>query len=286
MHKSILAFVLVLTIAFSLNDTLFAQRGLGRGGMGFGRGPATYGLHYDYFDPSGVHQVMASFSRIMPLGMRPGASPTARITTLNLSGGVRFSGPVDSTEFRWRAALFDGNFNRKWLRIGVTIADLNQSGRMKEDYRWVTLRMGPNPHFGSSKIILSPHAVGIIGLGAWELGQINYSKLLTLADSSLSGLEVGYQFGMALALARRVILLADYTERVLVAGPEPRFKTLGIESRLRLGKLLGGMLNLVARYEHEDTELNDITLTQENRQLRVGITLTPIPRRREPNPWD
>lgn len=138
-------------------NALYARRG-GFGGMpGFGRGPMTLGIQYDYVDPSASHQILGTFSQPIPFGFRCGASGApsfSRMSFLNLAGGVRFGGEQDSSEFRWRAGLLDGDINRKLILIGGTILDYDKTGLLEKDFRWFNLRLGLSPTLGSQSLRL------------------------------------------------------------------------------------------------------------------------------------
>lgn len=282
--------IFILTFFLNITNDLGAQPGFGRGGMGFGRGPMALGIQYEYFDPSAIHQILGSLSKTIPIGAgrRPGASPLARGSFLNLNGGIRFGGNLDSTEFRWRVAVIDADIYRRFFRFGFTIVDLDKTGILDKDYRWVNFRLGLAPGIGSQTVFVSPFVMGIAGIGSWEMGAVNYPGSGSIADSSLSGSEAGYQFGIVLGIFRHIIVTADYKERILVDGPEPRFKTWGGEIRLMPGRkfrMFGRGIHLYIRYEREKLELNDSILTEKNIRLKAGIQFIPAPPKKR-NPWE
>jgi hypothetical protein len=195
-------------------------------------------------------------------------------------------GENDSTEFRWRAGLLDGNINRRLILIGGTILDYDKSGLLEKDFRWFNLRFGLSPILGSRKFSVTPQVIGIVGAGSWQLGQANYKEFGLAADSSLSGVEAGYRLGLSLRLPWRFSLSGDYGERFLVDGPEPHFKTWNGEARVMPGSIGNAMVVVFVRYSQEKTELRDFPVTRENRNISAGVRFTIIPRPPPVDPWD
>lgn len=289
MKNSMTAFLVCIFLLPGAMNALYAQRG-GFGGVpGLGRGPMALGIQYDYIDPSGSHQILGTFSQPMPLGFRRGSSGTpsfSRMSFLNLAGGIRFGGEQDSTEFRWRAGLLDGNINRRLILIGGTLLDYDKTGLLEKDFRWFNLRLGISPALGSRKFSITPRVVGMVGAGSWELGQANYNEFGLAADSSLSGVEAGYRLGLSLWLLRRLSISADYSERILVDGPEPHFKTWSGEARVMPGSIGNAIVAVYVRYSQETAELRDFSPARENQNISAGVRFTLIPRRPPVDPWD
>jgi hypothetical protein len=289
MKHSIPVSILISALLLAAINTLYAQRGGFGRGPGFGSGPMTLGIQYDYFDPSAFHQILGTFSQTMPLGFRRGEAGVPslnRMSFLNLAGGVRFGGERDSTEFRWHAGLLEGDINHGFLLIGATILDYDKSGILEKDFRWFNLRLGLSKGVGSRKILVIPEILASVGAGSWELGKANYQYLGSIVDSFLSGVEAGYRAGLSLALARKLTLYAGYSERVLVDNLEPHFKTWNAEARVLFGKIEGAVIDLFARYSEEKTELRDTGILQENKNIKAGFRITLIPKRPRENPWD
>lgn len=267
----------------SMESPLFAQRGavplLGGGG------PQQFGVRYDYFDPGISHQITAEFSRSRPLGMRPGASPLSYFTSLNLAAGLRFLTQADSSKFVWRIGLFDGEFQRSLWVLGLTIVDLNRSGPLSRDFRWVNGRIGPGLTIGNRRWGISPQMVGTIGFSSVILGRENYNHAGILTDSTFAGLDAGFRTAVAVRIGTRLLLAGKYQERLVVNGPEPHFKTLGAEVRLRFGKLRGNALSFTASFAREQLDFNNAGGEVENRFFQVGLRLSRAGRR-PPSPWD
>ena len=287
MKKSIIVAIASFILLLSAANALYAQRGFG---PGLGRGPMNLGIQYDYVDPSASHQILGTFSQPMPLGFRRGGrgapSPGGQMSFLNLAGGIRFGSEKDSTEFRWRAGLLDGDINRGLFLIGGSILDYDKTGLLEKDFRWFNLRLGLSPTLGSRKFSITPRVIGILGAGSWELGQANYKEFGLAADSSLSGVEAGYRLGLSLRLLRRLSVSAEYSERILVDGPEPHFKTWSGEARVMPGSIGNAMVAVFVRYSQEKVELRDFPLKRENQNIRAGVRFTLIPRRPPVDPWD
>ncbi len=267
----------------SMKSPLLAQRGslplLGGGG------PQQFGLRYDYFDPGVIHQITAEFSRSRPLGMRPGASPLRYFTSLNLTAGLRFLPQADSSKLVWRIGLLDGEFQRRLWVLGLTIVDLDRSGPLSRDFRWVNGRIGPGLTLGNRRWGISPQLVGTIGFSSVILGQKNYPHPEISTDATFAGLDAGFRAMVAVRIGARFLLAGKYQERRVVNGPEPHFKTLGTELRLRFGKLRGNALTFTASFAREQLDFTHAGGEVENGFFQVGLRYNRAARR-VPSPWD
>jgi hypothetical protein len=284
-YKTLPYFVIFIFLIIVTNSS-FAQRGFGRG-LPFGRGPKTIGIEYDYFDPSVVHQILGTFSQTMNLGLRPNNCLRGQISFLNLAAGARWGLGTDSTEFRWRAGLIDGDvIIRKILAVGVTILDFNHAGILDEDVRWFNLRFGLGPAIGNGKILIIPKFTGSFGAGRWTLGQTNYSNFGHGADTTLSGSEAGYQGSLSFLLFWRITITGKYSERIFLNSPEPHFKTLEAGTQIRLGKPPGILTSLIINYSHEETHFYNTNASQKNDQLKAEIQFTFLPHFPRPDDWE
>lgn len=99
-------------------------------------------------------------------------------------------------------------------------------------------------------------------------------------------MEAGYRLGLSLWLLRRLSISGDYSERILVDGPEPHFKIWSGEARVMPGSIGNALVTVFARYSQEKTELRDFPLNRENQNITAGVRFTLIPRRPPVDPWD
>jgi hypothetical protein len=283
-YKSI--FITSILVLFLGPTNLGAQGGMGRGLPFLGRGPLTLGIQYDYFDPADHHQVIATLSQTGMGGFRRDrTSSLIQISTLMLAGGVLFNNSFDTTKFRWRAGFLDVNINRKLLFIGGTLLDYDQSKLLEKDFRWFNLRLGFAPILGKHSFFISPKAIGTFGAGSWKLGNNNYSALGNVADTTYSGMEGGFQVGLDISFLRRLHISTDYSERILVDGQEPHFKTWKAELRYLVGKIGNDIVNLYIQYQQQNVEILDSDSIQENIDLRAGVQITFIPEIPPVKPW-
>ena len=286
MSDKTLSYFISIILLLGATDLSFAQRGFGRG-LPFGRGPKTIGIEYDYFDPSIIHQILGTFSQTMNPGLRPNSPLRGQISFLNLAAGARWGLGTDSTEFRWRAGLLDGDvIIHRIFAMGVTILDFNHAGILDEDVRWFNLRLGLGPALGTRKILIIPKFIGSFGAGRWTLGQTNYSNFGLGADTTLSGSEAGYQGSLSFLLFWRITITGKYSERIFLNSPEPHFKTLEVGTQIRLGKPPGVLTNLLISYSHEEMRFYDRNASQKNDQLKVGIEFTFLPHFPRPDDWE
>ena len=275
-------FIVVLLV---LTDAGFAQRGFGRGGLG-GQ-PAALGVRYDYIDPGGIQQLVAEFSQLRDLGRLPGASPLSYIATAMLAAGTRFGGTLDSAVFRWRAGLMDANFNRRLMMIGFTLLDFDRSGLLYQDFRWIQARLGLSKTFRQRRFAISGHFYGVLGRTTIELGQDFYGGLGNSVDSSLSGLETGFNAGVGLRVGRRFLLKAGYFDRVIVKNVEPHFTGFEGELRYYPGAIAGNAVQVFARWRYEESEFNDRDTVVENTLFTGGVQVSfRPPRRNRGSIWD
>ncbi len=282
MNKNFLTLLLFASLStFFFSQQIFAQFGLPFIG---GHGPKQFGVRYDYFDAANIHQIVGEFSRTRNFGGLTSRSPLGYFSTMNFAGGARFLTDRDSTSFVWRIGLVDAEFQRKIWIIGVTIVDLDRSGSLDRNFRWANGRIGPGFTIGGKKLSISPQFVGVIGSSSLILGKENYSALGKNADSTFAGIEAGFRAALPVRIGRRVLLVGMYTDRTLIDGPEPHFKTFLGELRVHLGKRRKSV-TFFANYRRETVSFNNSSLEIENNFVQAGLRLNLIPERRV-NPWD
>lgn len=260
-----------------------AQRGPGFGRI-LSRMPLSIGVTYAYSDPSFLHQVEGRLRFTREWGVLPGRSPFSHVTVIDVAVGGRFA-RGDSTEVRWRAALLDADFSRRWTTFGFTLIDLDRQGLLEEDFRWANLRVGLGRAVGSRQFALFPEVRGSAGVGRWKVGLVHYPALGLDEQRKLKGLEVSYLARLTLTAARRLMLSAGYGERVLVDAPEPHLKTFRLEGSLRSGRPGKSFLRLTFYYLRERSNLNDRPGEQVNKRFGAGLLLT-LMRRPRPVPSD
>ena len=197
-----------------------------------------------------------------------------RMSTMNLAAGLRF-GAGDSTEVRWRAGLLDADMIRKFLSFGVTLLDYNMGGMLERDFVYFNLRFGPALRLGNPKFTAIARVAGAIGRSAVVLGETNYPGTGLDEDKELSGFEAGYKSMLSLSLMRRLILSADYGERILDTVPEPNFKTLGVEAQVRLGGERIGGKNLFLRFERQELSLSENGFEQVGNLITLRLQILP-----------
>jgi hypothetical protein len=275
MIKKFLYFCFFLMFAIQSSDVQ-AQPGFGRGGGGLFMGPL--GIQYDYFDSSGISQLMLTLSHHIPIGRGAPRDSTRmsqviRVSFLDAGIGVRFGGVLDSSEFRWRVKVLEADFTKWLFSFGATIADLDQSGLKEKENRWVNIRLGLQPRIRLWKLIASPFVLGFAGLGEWRLGNIHYAALGDIADSTFSGPESGYRAGVSVILFPLFRLTADYGMRTISYGPDPQFTTWSVEIHLLPGRGFLRRFSPFVRFEIEKAKLKDSGENGENRHIQVGIML-------------
>ena len=282
MNKNFLSLLLIAclsTIFFS--QQIFAQLGLP---FISGRVPKQFGVRYDYYDAANIHQVVGTFSRTRNFVGATGHSPLGYFSSTYFAAGARFLTDRDSTSFVWRAGLVDAEFQRKIWVVGVTIVDLDRSGPLDRNFRWANGRIGPGFTIGGKSFSISPQFVGVVGSSSLILGKENYGALGKNADSTFAGIEAGFRAALPVSIGRRILLVGMYTDRTLIDGPEPHFKTVSGELRVRLGKRRKSV-TFFASYRRETVNFNNSSLEIENNFVQAGLRLNLIPERRV-NPWD
>jgi hypothetical protein len=145
---------------------------------------------------------------------------------------------------------------------------------LQEDYLLAEVRFGFAPTIGKRLIAFTPRLIATAGGGTMVLGNRNYSEL-AIADTEnafrrLAGFQLGFRAGAAIRIQQRLILLAEYSDRTLFDGLEPRFQTGSAELRLVLGDR-DRALRIYARYEDEDAKLNKLARKQHNRNVKFGL---------------
>jgi hypothetical protein len=165
------------------------------------------------------------------------------------------------------------------LAFGFTVLDLDKTGTLEENFRWVNARIGPGFSLGSRKFSLGVRALGTIGIHSIVLGRDNYREIGPAADSTLSGIEVGYRVAVPLQIGSRILLLGEWNDRILVDTPEPRFKTLLGGLRVILGKADGAKFVLSANYRREEVTFTDSTLKIKNNFFQARLQYSPAPPR-------
>ncbi len=262
-------FLIFLLLMFTAN--LSAQLGPGTfRGM-------TLGVRYNYFDPAVVHQAMAEGGQVRYFGLISPKAPLTYTSSINWVLGARFNTDGDSTDFIWRFNIADGEVKRKLLAYGYTILDLDQSGSLKRNFRWVNVRVGPGVSVGGQKLSFGVKVMGTLGIHSIRFGKDNYSELGNMADSTLSGIEAGFRITAPLQIASKLMLFGEYSDRVLVDGQEPRFKTFSGGLRLAFGKPRGAKFILSASYHREEVSFNDSPLEFDNNFFQAQIQFTPAP---------
>jgi hypothetical protein len=265
-------FVLILMIVSSSDsDRLFAQFG----SLASSGAPISLGIQYDYYDPAILHQITARFGMTRYSDFVPEGSPFAQSTSLGLAGGIRF-GPGNETDFRWRISLLNGNVPYKKLFIfGISLLDINKTGLLEEDYLLAEGRAGFAPVLGGKTLSFCPRLAGTIGGGSLILGEDNYADI-AIADTlntlvRLSGLQLGFKAGFAVRIKQNFLLMADYSDRTLFDGTEPRFRSLSGELRWLAGNRRKAFRFFV-RYQHENASLNKLPLEHDNNSITGGVT--------------
>ena len=207
-------------------------------------------------------------------------APLTYMSSFNWALGARFNTRQDSTSFIWRINLVDAEMKRKLLAFGFTIVDLDRTGPMERNYRWVNGRVGPGIMLGGRKFSIGAKAMGTIGAHSIILGRDNYGVLGQTADSTISGLEAGYRITVPMRIGGRILLHGEYSDRVLVKSPEPRFKTLSGGLRIAFGTLEGPKFLLLASYRQEELSFNNSDLKIDNNYFQLGIRFVPAPPKR------
>ncbi|MGH1365582.1 MAG: hypothetical protein ACRBF0_18615 [Calditrichia bacterium] len=257
---------LLISLVLLLSISLFGQRG------GITRNPLEVGLDYSYFDSQEDQQILATLAFKRATGFIPKFSPYITSEFLSLSGGIRTYSVQDSTELRWRAVLYNGEFVFRSFTVGFTLADLDERGLFQEDYRWAAIRLGFGKVFGNGFLNIYPQISGSFAGGQWVLGEIDHPELGAAANNELSGQEAGYQGLLGIRLANRFLVTALYNERILIDGPEPKIKTLSFELRYRIPlSSRRNQLQLFAGWSREETSYSANELEQEISTIKAGL---------------
>jgi hypothetical protein len=262
-----------------------AQPGFG-GGRGLLRGPLQLGLQYDNFNPAEVHQITGNLAFKRLLGMRPDARINGHISNFNLAVGIQFFSK-DSTNWRWRAGLLDANIISKNYLFKLRLIDFDQRGLVKELVQWFNAGFGLGRTIGNRKISLRPQLTGALGYSRIKLGLTNYPNFFEITDSTISGLDAGYQAIISVDLFSRINFSVDFSKRIVLDDIEPHIENWGINTSIRVGKRPITPLLLYFRYEKENIKIATTLLEQNNHRFLTGIsyTIIPSPPRRDPFDW-
>ena len=277
---------LCMLFLLALTTILSAQPRGGRGPLG---GPGALGLRYDYVDPAAVHQALLTYSMARPMGFAGRGAPLNRVSAWNLAIGARFGVDDDRENVRWRAALMEADWQRRWLAMGTTVLDFDRTGRLERDFRWVQFRLGigRSLHFGP--LTATPQVLGRLGLTRIDAGRLHYADpaFTRLADSTLAGVEIGYRGGVVATWRQVVTLNGWMEERLIVDGPEPRLRTFGVALRAPLGGGEGFRLALRVSATRETVTLTDVDGELESDAVRAELLWFRLPKRRNPiDDWE
>ncbi|MBC8044130.1 MAG: hypothetical protein IAF08_11890 [Rhizobacter sp.] len=239
--------------------------------------PMLIGFRYDNSNQKNGNQMLLEFA-FLPNVSETSVLRESQIKLLPLALGGRFL--TEGINFRFRAALLEGDIYRDPLSFGLTLIDYDRSSVPDLYARWLNLRAGLGTTAGDDNFAVLPRVIANAGLSSLQLGELRFAELLPNAAETQFGFDAGGLAVVSLRFSNRAAFSIEAGYQSLFASSQVSRVLLGVQGSVSFVNPFGGV-ELYFRYDEQWTRIESVETKPSNRISRVEAGLQFIFGRKE-----